>query len=162
LIAAVAVATCVSACSSNETHPPLLGNCVPMDGASCSTLPPGTGGGGPGGDASSEDAEVGTTEAGSCGVAVNYFQPPNPECLPSCIETVCCMGFLACISSVACQNLLRCAQAPCDTGSCLAMCEGHTDDTLAVVMAYDDLASCIASCNGLCPTLPTQASPGDL
>jgi hypothetical protein len=168
---AVAVAASAPACSSQNTpHPPQVGNCVPVDDASCNPQW-GSGVGGPqGGDAAREgDAEAGITEAGSCGVAANYFQPPSPECLP-CIEQLqdgCCMALLACVNdTTGCPALLTCAQNPCDAGSgtCLAACEAKWPQA---VSAYLDLANCISGTSGTCTfacsglMLPVQVSPSD-
>jgi hypothetical protein len=151
-------AASASGCTSEPSHPPALGDCVPVDDASCA-MPQGGAGSGvtPQGDAApQEDAE-----AGSCSIASTYFQPANGECLP-CIESKTCMALLACTSSVACQRLLLCAQDPCDAGSatCLAQCEANWPSG---VSAYVDLANTISSnCSPECPMLPVDASQSDL
>jgi hypothetical protein len=164
LFALVAAMT-ASACSSQEpAHPPLLGNCVPVDDASCNPQVGMGTGGPPGGDAGGGDGPE-DSEAATCAVAANYFQPANSRCLP-CIEQLqdgCCMALLACASTAGCPPLLACAQQPCDAGSatCLAACEARWPKA---VTAYEDLANCVfASCNQQCMDLmlPTQVSSSD-
>jgi hypothetical protein len=123
----------------------------------------------PGRDASQqEDAGADISEAASCGVAVNYFQPPSSACLP-CIEQLqdgCCMALLACVNTTGCPGLLGCAQNPCDAGSatCLAACEAKWPQAVG---AYLDLANCISGPVGACTLecsglmLPVQVSPSD-
>lgn len=155
-------------CSSEPSHPPALGDCIPVADASCGPPPGGGGtGGSPNGDAAAEeDAEGGIFDAASCSsVASTYFQPANPQCLPQ-IEATCCMGLLQCATNNRdCQTLLLCAQEPCDAGSaasCLANCENNGNYTQAVVMAYYQLAQCIFLNCPACTPLPLQPSQSDL
>lgn len=162
---ALAIAASAPGCSSEPSHPPQLGDCVPVGDASCGSPTVGSSGGvGPHGDAAAEeDGEAGISDAGSCSsIASSYFQPASSECLP-CIVSECCMSLVPCTTNLDCRQLLICAQTPCEAGtgaSCLAVCEMM--DTQAVVMDYQALAMCIDNCPACPGLLPVQPSDSDL
>ncbi len=149
-VASTTVWATVGACTSYESHPPPLGGCMAVDGATCAPSVVGGGGGGGGG--------VGTDAAvGACSI------DPNASECDRCAATSCCSPLKACTSLLACEDLMSCV-FNCPTGGGVSACEQQFP---TATLPYHSLTSCLSISCPVCsesgagdPCNPKQCVPG--
>ena len=133
----LALALAIPACTSNDAHPPISGDCVPVDGSVCNTtVVSGSSGGEGGADGGGCSVNAGDSQCGVCATAR------------------CCAELEHCESTTDCTNLESC-EGHCGGGAaCIMACEAQFP---AGVTAVQLVASCLA---GDCP-ICNESGVGD-
>jgi hypothetical protein len=133
----IVVAGCLAvvACSSSNSHPPALDDCI-SDAAPCS--PPVVVGG-----------SVSENDDGSSGCMVN----PMDSLCAQCANASCCAQLGACYASADCQNLMNC-ELNCGNNACTNGCQQQFPHS---VTSLDALTLCVTIKCSVC----NQSGVGD-
>ena len=114
-LAALAMLWGALACSSQASHPPELGDCVPQGDSGCTSVSVGAGSTGGGGGTGVE----GGTAPGGCSISA------SDSMCDQCAGTNCCMPLAMCSQDTDCQNLRNCEETCGGSASCIDSCQAH-------------------------------------